>query len=57
MSKEYDGWVLKNKRGTFCLYFIGSRRKDVVRIIGERRWEAWKAQGRKIVKIKFMEVR
>ncbi len=56
MSEKYDGWILKNKRGTFCTYFFESRKRDVIQKIGDRRWEAWESQGCKIVKVKLIEV-
>ena len=55
---KYDGWLLKNKWGsllfwTFCL----TRREVIDKKIGVDRWEkAWKHQGHKIIKVKFMEV-
>ena len=55
---KYDGWTLKNKRGTLLTYYFAENRSEVIRNkIGVDRWEkAWKHQGCKIVKIKFMEV-
>lgn len=53
---KYDGWILKNKWGSFLSYYFANRRRDVVERIGSLRWEAWKHQGCKIVKIKFVEV-
>jgi len=55
MSK-YDGWILKSKQGALCLYFLGRRKRDVIRKVGERRWEAWESQGYKIIKVKLVEV-
>ncbi len=54
---KYDGWVLKNKWGSFVSYFFAERRRDVAKRIGSLRWEAWRAEEHKIVKVKFVEVK
>jgi len=55
---KYDGWILKNKRGSLLPYFLKHTRRQVIEQIGIDRWEkAWKHQGLKIVKVKFVEVK
>ena len=54
---KYDGWMLKNERGALLVAYFGyTRRHIILEQIGAKRWEAWKHQGCKIVKIKFVEV-
>jgi len=52
-----EAWILKNKRGAFVVYFCAYRRYRVIEKIGKARWESWKAQGEKIVKVKLVEVK
>jgi hypothetical protein len=53
---KFNGWIFKNKWGSFSIYFSANTRKEVIQKIGLDRWEAWKAQGHKIVKFKIVEV-
>ena len=53
---KHHGWILKNKWGSFLSYYFSSRRRDVIERIGSLRWETWRAEGHKIVKVKYVEV-
>ncbi len=53
---KHHAWILKNKWGSYVLYFSAPTCKGVVEKIGKARWEAWKAEGHKILKVKFVEV-
>lgn len=53
---KYDGWIVKNKWGSFLEWTVSSHKKGVIKIIGKETWVAWRKFGHNIVKIKFVEV-
>ena len=53
MMEKYDGWIIKDKRGSFLLWTLGRTKSEVT---GNRNLKVWKKMGHKIVKVKLMEV-
>lgn len=58
MSKEYDGWAIKNKEGRLLMWSATRTRTNLVQeIAGEDYWRIRRRQGEKIVKVKLVEVK
>lgn len=53
---RYDGFTVKNKRGSLLLRFARSTKKEVIKDLGIARWRVWKQNGDSIVKIRLVEV-
>ena len=56
MSKKYDGWIVRNKWGSFLLWTMGYLKRDVIKIVGKEEWRSWNKEGHQIVKVKLVEV-
>ena len=56
MAKDYDGWIVKNKWGSFLMWTFCETKSETIRKVN---WKAWKKAGHKIVKVnvKFMEMK
>ena len=58
--KKFDGWMLKNRRGSLLMWSISWLRKDVIEKINkfdDNRWKDLRKDGCKIVKVRMVEVK
>ena len=54
--QKFNAWIVKNKWGSFLIWTVDWRKKDVIEKIGKEKWPEWRKQGHRLVKIKFLEV-
>lgn len=57
MEEKYDGWIVKERWGSLLLSTIAYTEGQVIANIGYGKWEEWRRQGCKIVKVKLIEVK
>ena len=58
MTKNYDGWTIKTKKGRLLVWAVSDTRTEIIQEkAGEAYWEKRMRRGDKIVKVKLIEVK
>ena len=55
--KNYDGWIIRNKWGSFLLWTFCYLKRDVIEKLGQEKYRQWKKEGHRLIKVKLVEVK